>query len=184
LESAIPGSGRIGWIHKLGAIGAIVVPSGVLVSFFTSGDSGNTSAELIAYAEDHSTGLWLLQRVALLAPLLIGVFVASLWVRLRAANEGLRALTLIGGTLFVAFLSVGLTLWAAPLLENGDLTEAGAEAYLTFDDVGWVLLGLAGISIGIMIIGVSLVARHDRRRRHLRVGDLADRRRSLPAAQG
>lgn len=158
MDSASPGSGRVGWIHRLGAIGAILVPLGVLVSFFTSGDSGDTSAELIAYAEDSSTDLWLLQIVALLTPLLIGAFVASLWVRLRAADEALRALTLIGGTLFVAFLSVGLTLWAAPLLENGDLTEAGAEAYLTFDDAGWVLLGLAGVSIGAMIIGVSLAA--------------------------
>lgn len=66
-------------------------------------DSGDTSAELIAYAEDSSTELWFLQIVALLAPLLIGVFAASLWTRLRPANEAFRALTLIGGTLFVAF---------------------------------------------------------------------------------
>ncbi|MEO5575403.1 MAG: hypothetical protein ABIR67_12190 [Gaiellaceae bacterium] len=149
MHSALAGSGGVAWIHKLGAIGAILIPVGVLISFFTSGDSGNTAAELIADADDSTTGIWLLQIVALLTPLLIGVFVASLWMRLRTAHEGLRALTLIGGTLFAAFLAVGLTLWAAPLLDNGDLTEAGAEAYLTFDDAGWVLLGLAGISIGV-----------------------------------
>lgn len=158
MDSGIPGSGRVGWIHKLGAIGAILIPLGVLISFVTSSDSGDTGAELIAYAEDNSTEIWFLQIVALLAPLLIGVFVASLWTRLRLANEAFRALTLIGGTLFVAFLSVGLTLWAAPLLSSDELTNAGAEAYLAFDDAGWVLLGLAGISIGAMIIGVSLAA--------------------------
>jgi len=158
VDSSVPESGRVGWLHKLGAIGAIVVPVGLMISFFTSDDSGDTGAELIAYAEDHATEVWLLQIVALVAPLLIGLFVASLWVRLRAAHETFRALTAIGGTLFIAFLSVGLTLWAAPLLSSDELTTAGAEAYLAYDDAGWVLLGLGGISIATMIIGVSFAA--------------------------
>ena len=149
---------RVGWIHTLGAIGAILLPLALLVSFFTSDDSGDTAVELIAYAKDNETEVWLLQVMALVAPLLIGMFVASLRVRLRAANEAYQALTVIGGTLFVAFLGVGLTLWAAPLLSADELTTAGAEAYLAFDDAGWVLLGLAGISIGVMIIAVSLAA--------------------------
>lgn len=158
MDRSVHESGRVGWLHKLGAIGAILVPAGLVVSFFTSGDSGETGAELIAYAKDNATDLWLLQILALVAPLLIGFFVASLWVRLRAANEAYRALTAIGGTLFIAFLSVGLTLWAAPLLSSDELTTAGAEAYLGYDDAGWVLLGLGGVSIATMIIGVSLAA--------------------------
>lgn len=67
-------------------------------------------------------------------------------------------MTVIGGTLFLAFLGVGLTLWAAPLLSSDELTTAGAEAYLAFDDAGWVLLALSGVSVGTMIIGVSLAA--------------------------
>jgi hypothetical protein len=130
----------------------------ILFSFFTSDDSGDTAAELIAYAKDNTTDAWVLQIIALTAPLLIGAFVASLRVRLRAANGAYQALTLIGGTLFVAFLGVGLTLWAAPLLSPDELTNAGADAYLAFDDVGWVLLGMSGIAIGAMIIGVSLAA--------------------------
>ena len=112
-------------------------------------------------------------------------------------------LTVIGGTLFVAFFAVGMTLWSAPLLSPDELTDAGAEAYLGFDDVGWVLLALSGISIGVMIIGVSLAAlelgtvprwagwvslalgrgfvRHARSHRHIRLDDLAGRRRLLPA---
>jgi len=149
---------RAGWIHTLGAIGAILLPLAILFSFFTSDDSGDTAAELIAYAKDHTTDAWVLQIIALTAPFLIGAFVASLRVRLRAANAAYQALTVIGGTLFVAFLGVGLTLWAAPLLSPDELTTAGADAYLAFDDVGWVLLGMGGISIGAMIIGVSLAA--------------------------
>jgi hypothetical protein len=158
LHAANARPSRAGWIHTLGAIGAILLPLALLVSFFTSSDSGDTAAELIAYAKDNESEVWLLQSMALVAPLLIGMFVASLRVRLRAANEAYQALTVIGGTLFVAFLGVGLTLWAAPLLSPDELTTAGADAYLAFDDAGWVLLGMAGISIGVMIIAVSLAA--------------------------
>ncbi|MGZ8782245.1 MAG: hypothetical protein ACXWZB_01965 [Gaiellaceae bacterium] len=158
MDSAVPESGRYGWLHKLGALGALALGLAMLIGFLTSGDSGDTPEDLIAYAGDHSGELWFLQVTVLLAPLLIGAFVASLWVRLRASSEGLRALTLIGGTLFIAFLSTAMTLWAAPLLENDRLNLAAAEAYLAFDDAGWVLLGLAGISIGAMIISVSLAA--------------------------
>ncbi len=149
---------RAGWIHAVGAIGAILLPLALLVSFFTSDDSGDTAAELITYAKDNESEVWLLQIMALVAPLLIGMFVASLRVRLRPANEAYQALTVIGGILFVAFFGVGLTLWAAPLISADELTTAGAEAYLAFDDAGWVLLGMAGISIGVMIIAVSLAA--------------------------
>lgn len=158
MDSASPGSSRAGWIHVLGAIGAVLVPLAVLYSFFTSADSGDTAAELIAYAKDNQSEVWVLQVIALAAPLLIGLFVASLWVRLRAAADVYRALVGIGGTLFVAFLSVGLTLWAAPLLSSDELTTAGAEAYLAFDDAGWILLGLGGISIALLIVGASLAA--------------------------
>jgi hypothetical protein len=158
VDAPDPRSGRAGWLHTFGAVGAVLLPLGMLYSFFTSGDTGDTAAELIAYAEDNEAEAWTLQVIALLTPLLIGVFVASLWSRLRAANEGYRALTVIGGTLFIAFLSTGLTLWAAPLLDAGALSTAGAEGYLAFDDAGWVLLGLGGVSIGAMIIGASLAA--------------------------
>jgi hypothetical protein len=156
--AAHPESDQVGWIRSLGAIGAIALPLAVLFGLIIGDDSGDTAAELIAFAEDNSGELWFQQIVALLTPLLIGFLVASLWAWLRQANEVFRALTLIGGTLFIAFFSTGLTLWAAPLLSSDELTSAGAEAYLGYDDVGWVLLGLAGISIGTMIIGVSLAA--------------------------
>lgn len=158
---ATPGqtSERVGWLHKVGGVAAIIFPLAILYSFLTGSDSGDTAAGLMSYAEEQSADIWVIQILALLAPLLIGVFVASLATRLRAAHEAFRALTLIGGTLFIAFTAVGLTLWAAPLLASDELTEAGAEAYLAYDDAGWVLLGLGGVSIGVMIMAVSLAAR-------------------------
>ena len=158
MDSSARTSGRNGWIHTLGAIGAIALPLALLFSFFTSNDTGDTASELITYAKDNQSEAWVLQIIALAAPLLIGLFVAGLWDRLRGADDLYRALTAIGGTLFVAFLSVGLTLWAAPLLSPDELTEAGADAYLAFDDAGWVLVALSGISIATMIVAASLAA--------------------------
>ena len=150
---------RAGWLNVVGGIGAIAIPLAILFSFFTADDDyEDTAAGLIAYAKGHESDLWLQQIVALAAPLLISLFLASLWGRLRGSTEAYRVLTVIGGTLFIAFFAVGMTLWSAPLLSADELTDAGAEAYLGFDDVGWVLLALGGISIGVMIIGVSLAA--------------------------
>jgi hypothetical protein len=146
------------WIHTVGALGAISVPAALLVSFFTSGDTGDTASELMAYVEDNSADVWLLQIIALAAPPLIGLFVASLWSRLRDAREAYRAMTLIGGTLFVAFFATALTVWAAPLIDDESITTAGAEGYLMFDDAGWVLLGISGLSIGVLIVGATLAA--------------------------
>ena len=149
---------RGGWIHPAGAVGAILIALAMLYSFLTAGDSGETAADLIAFAKDNEGEIWTTQLIALATPVLIGLFVASLWVRLRGASEGYRALVVVGGTLFVAFLAVGLTLWSAPLFDTDALTQTAAEAYLVFDDAGWVLLGLSGISIGAMIVGASLAA--------------------------
>ena len=150
---------RAGWLNVVGGIGAIALPLAILFIFFTTGDDyEDTAAGLIGYAKGHESDLWLQQIVALSAPLLISLFLASLWGRLRGSTEAYRVLTVIGGTLFIAFFAMGMTLWSAPLLSAGELTDAGAEAYLGYDDVGWVLLALGGISIGVMIIGVSLAA--------------------------
>ena len=155
----VPAGGRAGWLNVVGGIGAIAIPLAILFSFFTADDEyADTAAGLIGYAKGHESDIWLQQIVALAAPLLIGLFLASLWGRLRGSTEAYRVLTVIGGTLFVAFFAVGMTLWSAPLLSPDELTNAGAEAYLGFDDAGWVLLAISGVSIGVMIIGVSLAA--------------------------
>jgi hypothetical protein len=148
---------RAGWLNVIGGIGAIAVPAVILFSFFTADDDyDDTAAGLIGYAEAHQTDIWVQQIVALAAPLVVSLFLASLWGRLRGATEAYRVLTVIGGTLFVSFFATGMTLWSAPLLAPDELPNAAAEAYLAYDDAGWVMLGLSGIAIGVMIIGVSL----------------------------
>lgn len=149
---------RSGWIDRAGGIGAILFALGLLVAFFSAADYENSAESVIAYANDDRWQLWWSQILGLAMPLLVGLFVAALAGRLLPGQETLRAATVIGGTLFIAFVGVGLTLWSAPLLSADELTTAGAEAYLAFDDAGWVLLGLGGVSIAVMIIAVSLAA--------------------------
>ena len=150
---------RAGWLDVLGGIGAIAIPLVILFSFFTASDDyDDTAAGLIGYAKENQGDIWVQQIVALAAPVLISFFLASLWQRLRGSTEAYRVLTVLGGTLFVAFFAVGMTLWSAPLLSPDEISDAAAEAYLGYDDVGWVLLALSGIAIGVMIIGVSLAA--------------------------
>ena len=94
MDSAHPESDQVGWIRTLGAIGAIALPLAVLFGLIIGDDSGDTAAELIAFAKGNSGEHWFQQIVALLTPLLIGFLVASLWAWLRQANEVFRALTL------------------------------------------------------------------------------------------
>jgi hypothetical protein len=151
-------AGRYGWIDRFGAVGAILFAVGLLVAFFTAADYENTAESVIAYAEDGGFELWWSQILALLMPLLVGPFVATLAGRLLGVSETLRIAALIGGTLFIAFVATALTLWSAPLLASDELTTAGAEAYLAYDDAGWVLLGLGGVSAAVLILAVSLAA--------------------------
>lgn len=147
-----------GWIDRAGAVGAILFAVGLVVAFLAASDYETSAESVIAYAEEGAFGLWWSQVLALLMPVFVGLFVASLAARLRGAAEALRAAAVIGGTLFIAFVATGLTLWSAPLLSSDELTTAGAEAYLAFDDAGWVLIGLGGISVAVMIVAVSLAA--------------------------
>lgn len=149
---------RGGWLDLVGGTGAIAIPVAILFSFFTSDEEYDDPAGVIRYAESHQSDLWFMQIVALAAPLLLAFFLASLWGRTSGATEAYRVLTVIGGTLFIAFFTIGLTLWASPLLSPDDLTAARAESYLGSGDTGWVMLALSGVSIGVMIIGVSLAA--------------------------
>jgi hypothetical protein len=148
---------RTDWLERLAPIGGLVFAVWLLIGFFTSGDYDDTPADLVAHAERDETNLLVMLLLALATPLLIGSFVAGLMARMRSAESSLRALTLIGGTLFAALLTVGLILWSAPLLDD-DLNETSAAAYLALDDAGWVLLGAAGVGIALMIVAVSLAA--------------------------
>ena len=150
---------QLGWLERFAPLGAIVFGVWLAIAFLMSPDNGETSESVLRSARDHEGENIVAQILALAAPILIGWFLAGLLARMRPLADSLaRTLTLVGGTLFVAFFSVAITLWTAPLLDHDSLSATQAEAYLAFDDVGWVLLGTAGVAAGVMIIGASLAA--------------------------
>ncbi len=146
-----------GLLGRFAPLGGLIFAIWLLVGFLMSSDYEDTAQSVIAYADGEQTQLIAMQVLALVTPLLLGWFLYGLLVRLPVVEGTLRALTVIGGTLFITFFTIAFTLWFAPLLDES-LTEVGAEAYLAFDDVGWVLLGASGIAAGVMILAVSAIA--------------------------
>ena len=74
-----------------------------------------------------------------------GAFVAGLYARLQGiATRTESTLVLIGGTVFTLCFSLCWTIWMAPLVDMpGDSAAAlaQAQAYLSYDDIGWFVLG-------------------------------------------
>ena len=152
------------WTRLLAPLGGIALLA-ALVTLFVSpagDDTGETPAEVVAYATSHAgwTLAILLFGIASLA--LSGAFVAGLYGRLRTvATPTESALVLIGGTVFALCFALCWIVWGAPLDDMPDERAralAQAEAYLGYDDIGWFLLGASGIGAAVMAVPASLAA--------------------------
>ena len=80
---------------------------------------------------------------------------------MRPTDTVLRALTLVGGGVFIALFATAITIWNAPLLDES-LTVENASTYLLLDDFGWILMGIGGVGVGVAIVAVSIAALRDR----------------------
>jgi hypothetical protein len=149
-----------GWLARIAPICPIIFALWLLIGFLSSGDTGDTPEELIAYAEGNEIELGAMLFLGLATPLLIGPFLAAVAARMGPLDDLVpRALTLVGGTTFIVFFAITMLFWSGPLLDNGDLTTESARSYLLFEDFGWFTLGTSGVGAGLMIIGVSLAGR-------------------------
>jgi hypothetical protein len=147
---------RASWLERVGAISGIVFAVLVIISFFTSDDYGETPQSVLAYAEASEGGIWLTGVTGLLTPLLVGLFVVAVasWL---GGGGSLRTLVVLMGGIATTLITVGLTIWSAPLLDD-TLNTATAETYLALDDFGWVIIGTGGVALGVMIAAASLAA--------------------------
>jgi hypothetical protein len=152
---------RAGWLERLSPLGGIVFAVWLLVGFFTSGETGETAQSIVAYSESHETNLVFMQILAIATPILIGWTLAGLVARMRSTDTVLRALTLVGGAVFITLFATAFTIWNAPLLDES-LTVENAATYLLLDDFGWILLGIGGVGLGVAIVAVSIAALRDR----------------------
>lgn len=158
-------SGRSSLLARWAPLGGLLFAAGLIALLFTSGDTGDTAAEVVAYAESNSgevdaTGLF-----GLISLLLLGWFVGGLHVRLLAVGARVEAtFALAAGAAFALLFFVTLMIWYAPLMELDDESPASlqaseAETYLGIEDIGWFMLGGSGIAAGVMIVAASLGAR-------------------------
>lgn len=153
------------WLERWSPLGGLLFVALTLFSFLSpSGDGpGDTAEEVVSYANEKSGWNDLALIFALISLILLGWFVSGLYARLRRVEVGgWSVMALVGGVAFTVLFFTAITIWTAPLTEldneTASLQTAQAETYLAIDDVGWVLLGGAGIGAGLMIIAASLVA--------------------------
>lgn len=153
------------WTKLLAPLGGLALIGGIVALFATPAgeDSGETPAEVVAYAASHGSWTIAILLFAVASIALSGAFVAGVYSRLRTmATSTESALMLIGGTMFTLCFALCWIVWAAPLDDmptDRARALAQAEAYLGFDDIGWFLLGAAGIGAAVMAVPASLAAR-------------------------
>lgn len=152
------------WTKLLAPLGGLGIVAGLLALFVTPAgeDTGETPAEVAAYATSHEGWTIAVALFALVSIPLGGAFVAGLHSRLRRlATATESTLVLIGGVVFILSFALAWTIWTAPLVDMPqDPTRAiaQAEAYLGIDDIAWFLLGAAGIGAAMMAVPASLAA--------------------------
>jgi len=155
---------RPAWTKLLPPLAGIVLVAGLFVALNSPAveDAGDTPAEIVATASDHSTWVNIVLAFALVSVALAGGFVAGLHTRLREiATPGESALILVGGIVFTVCFPLALFMFQAPLVDMpGDHARAlvEAEAYLTYDDAAWVAFAAAGVGAALMAIPASLAA--------------------------
>lgn len=163
--SAAAGAGR-SWIVRWSPIGGLVFVVGAVILAFTPAfeGSGDTPAEVVAFAEDNEFWTATLAIFSLASLLLLGWFVAGLAVRLHEANASAEAaVALVGGVTFAVLSFMAFTIFTAPLFgitEDNSSAErlSIASTLLNIDDIGWVALGGSGVGAGLMAIAASLGA--------------------------
>jgi hypothetical protein len=152
------------WTRLLAPLAGLALVAGLVMIFVSpaSDDTGETPAEVVAYAASHEAWNIAILLFGLASIGLGGIFVAGLHARLRTvATETESALVLIGGIAFALCFAFCWIFWTAPL-DDMPAEEARAlaqaEAYLGVDDIGWFLLGTAGVAAALMIVPASLAA--------------------------
>jgi hypothetical protein len=155
---------RITWARLLGPIGGLGLVAGMIAIFVSpaADDTGETPAEVVAYAQSHEGWTIAIALFALASIALGGAFVAGLHARLQGiATATESALVLLGGTLFTSCFALCWLIWTAPLTDQPTdraVALAEAQAYLAVDDVGWFVLAAAGVGAAVFTVAASVAA--------------------------
>jgi hypothetical protein len=153
-----------GWSRLLAPLGGLGLVAGLIMLMVSpaSDDTGDTPAQVVAYASSHEGWNVAILLFGLASIGLGALFVAGLHARLRAVlTEMGSTLVVIGGVAFTFCFAFCWIVWMAPLLDMPSEEAralAEAQAYLGYDDVGWFVLGGAGVAAALMIVPASIAA--------------------------
>jgi len=153
-----------GWTKLLAPLGGLAIVAGIVAMLVTPAgdDSGETPAELVAYAQTHDGWLVAIGLFGVASIALAGAFVAGVHARLReVATPTESALIVAGGIAFSVGSVLLMKMWAAPLVDMPDeptLAIAQEQAYLSYDDIGWFVFGAAGVGAFVMAVAASFAA--------------------------
>jgi hypothetical protein len=149
------------YLPSLGGLGLVAGLIGIMLSP-ASDDTGDTAAQVVAYASSHEDWTIAILLFGLASLGLGAMLTAGVHARLAAvATATESALILIGGAFFTLCFALCWILWTAPLADvssDADIALLEAQAYLSYDDVGWFVLGAGGVAAAVMIVPASLAA--------------------------
>ena len=161
-DIARPGLARTGWTRVLPPIGGLTLVAGLIgiMGSPMGDDAGQTPAEVVAFTEAHEGWLAATAVFGVVSIALAAAFVAGLAARLRGlATQTEAALVVVGGAVFTVCFALFLTVWTAPLVDSPDdrvQALAQAQAYLSYDDVGWFLLAATGVAAAVIAVPASV----------------------------
>ena len=153
-----------GWTRYLPSLGGFGIVAGLIAIMVSPAgdDTGETATEVVAYAKSHETWTVAILLFGLASIALGAMFTAGLHARLSGvATATESALVLAGGALFTLCFAFCWILWTAPLTDMaGDESVAllEAQAYLSYDDIGWFMLAAGGVAAAVMAVPASLAA--------------------------
>lgn len=152
---------RRGWSERWSPVGGLAFVIGMIVLFVLDPNAGETPQEVIANADEKEGRFVALAFFGLVSIPLVLWFVAGLHARVRRLqSQTAPALVLGGGIAFALLAFMAFEIWAGPLIDfpgEADPTMS-ANAYLTIDDIGWVVFGGAGVAFALMAVAASIAA--------------------------
>lgn len=162
----LPGTriAKRGWTRYLPSFAGLGLVAGLIgiMASPASDDTGETAAEVVAYAQSHEGWTIAILLFGLASLALGAMFTAGLHARLvGVATATESALVLLGGAFFTLCFSLCWILWTAPLADvssDPEIALLEAQTYLSYDDVGWFILGAGGVAAAVMALPASLAA--------------------------
>lgn len=156
---------RSRWLDLTAPLGGLLFVAFVVALIIAGEGPGDTAAEVVSYAERNSGAIDVLAIFSLLSLVFLGAFVGGLFMRLQAVGARVEAtFALAAGAAFAVLFFVTMMIWYAPLIEldgeeSATVQTTQAETFLGIEDIGWFMLGGAGVAAGLMIIVASVGAR-------------------------